>query len=273
MPVLVHFIRAGAIAMLEWASLRFIDTAPLYVWGATAVIALLVLAVIESRDFLNFKGSWYFPSFLTVLLSAWVIILGFAYATFQIHSGELSPEASIHSSPAKPVPRSKTTITDLLNESGELLDVVEKIGAPLVGEWQSSIVAINPQRICLNLDPSALKDKITNLSNKLIAAQNDINKIIEANRVDRVELTPLLYNGPDTAPFIAAVSNLEEYKTAIAAFNGKPSCEAVIESNMATNTIVQMNKGFERFSNWAAETPERIRTYQDKLRQELRNVP
>src|SRR5690242_20378218 len=77
-PVILRFLRNAAILMVDWGTLRFIENAPSSVWIATTAIAVLVIAVIESRDWLRFKGRWYFPSFLGVLLVCWISIIGFA---------------------------------------------------------------------------------------------------------------------------------------------------------------------------------------------------
>ena len=59
-PPFVRFLRTGSIAMLDWVSLRFIDHAPPIVWVLTGVFAVAILAVIESKDWLRFKGKSYF---------------------------------------------------------------------------------------------------------------------------------------------------------------------------------------------------------------------
>jgi hypothetical protein len=81
-PVLVKFIRAGTIAMLEWSSLRFVDHAPIAVWIITSIIALLVLAVLESKDWLRFKGGWYFSVSVATLLVIWIVGVGTTYAVY-----------------------------------------------------------------------------------------------------------------------------------------------------------------------------------------------
>jgi hypothetical protein len=83
-PVAVKFIRAGAIAMLEWCSLRFVDNAPAVAWIATSIVALLVLAVLECRDWLNFKKWWYFRASISVLLVVWVVSVGVSYAIYGV---------------------------------------------------------------------------------------------------------------------------------------------------------------------------------------------
>ena len=78
-PVVVTFIRVGAIAMLEWLSLRFVDSAPFVVCLATGFFAVAVLAVLQCQDWLQFKGRWYFPGALICLLIGWVAISAFGW--------------------------------------------------------------------------------------------------------------------------------------------------------------------------------------------------
>jgi len=78
-PLLLTSLRVWAIAMLEWGSLRFIDHAPISVWVSSALIAGLVLVVLEKREWLNFKNRRYFPISLSVLMTIWIGIVGFAY--------------------------------------------------------------------------------------------------------------------------------------------------------------------------------------------------
>lgn len=72
-------MRVGAVAMLEWASLRFVESAPIAVWIATTVVAVAVLAVLQTKDWLDFKGRWYFTISLAGLLSAWIAISAYGF--------------------------------------------------------------------------------------------------------------------------------------------------------------------------------------------------
>jgi hypothetical protein len=78
-PLLLTILKAWAVLMIEWGSLRFIDHAPISVWIASSAVALLVLGVIEKRDWLNFKNKRYFPTSLTILMLIWLGIIGYAY--------------------------------------------------------------------------------------------------------------------------------------------------------------------------------------------------
>jgi hypothetical protein len=74
LPPFIKAVRAGAVLMLDWATLHYIEHAPGYIVITTAIIALLVLGVIESRDWLQFRGRWYFPSFLLGLLMIYAAV-------------------------------------------------------------------------------------------------------------------------------------------------------------------------------------------------------
>lgn len=78
-PVLVTFMRATAIVMLEWLSLRFADNAPLSLCVATGIFAIAVLAVLQSKDWLDFKGEWYFRGSLLVLTIAWIAVVAYGW--------------------------------------------------------------------------------------------------------------------------------------------------------------------------------------------------
>lgn len=78
-PVLVAAARAGAIFMLEWLSLRFIENAPLAVCIATGVFAIAVLAILQTKDWLDFKGRWYFRGSLLAAVVIWAALVGYGY--------------------------------------------------------------------------------------------------------------------------------------------------------------------------------------------------
>lgn len=79
-PIGLRALRAGMVAVFDWATLHYYDHAPGYVVLSTAIIAVLILAVIESRDWLRFKGRGYFLGFLTGLLVLFVCALFSPYA-------------------------------------------------------------------------------------------------------------------------------------------------------------------------------------------------
>jgi hypothetical protein len=89
-PVIVNFLRAGAIMMLDWVTLRFIEHAPVLVWIITFIISLAVLAVLQSKDWLDFKGRSYFTLSISGLLAAWLITIGYAYWAYHDTSEKTS---------------------------------------------------------------------------------------------------------------------------------------------------------------------------------------
>jgi hypothetical protein len=79
LPIFAAFLRAGAIMGLEWTTLKFIEDAPLTVRITTFVISLLALAVVQCRDWLNFKRWWYFRAAISGLIIMWITVVGLAY--------------------------------------------------------------------------------------------------------------------------------------------------------------------------------------------------
>jgi hypothetical protein len=64
--------------MLDWVTLRFIEHAPDAAWIITGVISVAILAVLQSREWLDFRGRWYFSSFIGFLLVSWIGVIGYA---------------------------------------------------------------------------------------------------------------------------------------------------------------------------------------------------
>ena len=65
--------------MLEWFSLRFVDNAPWPVWIATGAFAAAVLAVLQTKDWLDFRGRWYFTCSLIGLIAAWIAVSAYGF--------------------------------------------------------------------------------------------------------------------------------------------------------------------------------------------------
>ena len=64
---------------LEWTTLKYIEDAPLSVRAATFLIALLILAILEKRDWLKFKGRSLFNVAISLSVAAYLGVCGFAY--------------------------------------------------------------------------------------------------------------------------------------------------------------------------------------------------
>jgi hypothetical protein len=93
-PLLLTVLKAWAVLMIEWGSLRFVDHAPVSVWIASSAVALLVLGVIEKRDWLKFKNPRYFPVSLSILMVIWAAIVAFAYYLDAISPHFVDPTVS-----------------------------------------------------------------------------------------------------------------------------------------------------------------------------------
>lgn len=86
--------------MLEWCSLRFVDNAPPAAWILTGIIAFLILAVLECRDWLNFKKWWYFRVSLITLFAMWVAGVAISYAMFGIAQTPVAQTLGVGSVPS-----------------------------------------------------------------------------------------------------------------------------------------------------------------------------
>jgi hypothetical protein len=294
-PFLVTFLRAGAIAMLEWLSLRFVENAPLAVCIATGVFAVAVLAILQTKDWLDFKGKWYFRGSLLFAVITWIAVVAYGYWAYPPQDKIIptfptadeiagavarklpTPQSGMFSEAApkpSPAPRSKQTINELLDEIGKLLDLVQKTGIPLRDEWQI-LSSKNPERICLDLDTHTLQDQISKLTDRFHAAQAAIAAILEENRIDQPELSPLIggLHGAQPPGFIDAITSLTYYRNNIARFGDHPSCEMLVGSNSVPNIFLVMDRGLQQFSVWLGESQNRLVNYRDALRKELRNAP
>jgi hypothetical protein len=98
-PLVVPFLRAAAVMGVEWTTLDYIEEAPVSVRVATFVIALAILAVIQRKEWLDFKGRYYFRGFLAALIAVYCGIVGFAY----FHSWVPLPAPVVQAAVPKPI--------------------------------------------------------------------------------------------------------------------------------------------------------------------------
>ncbi len=85
-PIFDRAVRAGLVMGIEWASLSLVEDMPGYLRVITLVIAVLILAVLESRYFLKMKGRWYFPALMGLLIATYIATLAFAFLRFSSSS-------------------------------------------------------------------------------------------------------------------------------------------------------------------------------------------
>jgi len=91
-PLLLPALAALAVLGIEWTTLGFIENAPVIVRFATFVIAAFVLAALQSRDWLKFKGRYLFPGLLAGLVLLYLAICSYAFFYLQEPS---SPSALV----------------------------------------------------------------------------------------------------------------------------------------------------------------------------------
>ena len=90
-PIVLHVLRTGAVLLIEWTTLDYIENASLLVRIATFIVALLVLAVLECRDWLNFKRRHLFTYSISILIVIYVAICGYAFAFLRETSAPMNP--------------------------------------------------------------------------------------------------------------------------------------------------------------------------------------
>jgi hypothetical protein len=269
--------------MLEWGTLTLIEDSPRYLKYATVVIAVLLLSVHESWPWLRMRGKYWYPSLIVGLLAIYFGIFIYAEMTGISKGHPLPGSPSSEGLPkvtAAPPPlvtpsRPRQAITELLAESGALLDIIQKTFIPLENNWRTTVGGQNPERICLDLNASALRDQISGLSERLLVASKAISEILEKNRIDQNELAPLVgYQTPMVfeCPPIFASSNLSQYGAQIKTFGDHPPCEEVIKADLSRR-YVEMTGSLNSFNIWVTQSQERLSNYRDALRKEARNAP
>jgi hypothetical protein len=78
-PLFLPALAALAVLGIEWTTLGFIENAHVIVRLATFVIAAFVLAVLESRGWLEFRGRYLFVGLLSGLVLLYAAICGYAF--------------------------------------------------------------------------------------------------------------------------------------------------------------------------------------------------
>jgi hypothetical protein len=73
---------------LEWTTLKYIEDAPIVVRIATFVAALAILAIVEKRDWLKFKGKSLFHYAIVTAIAVYLSISGYAFYTTSGHPAD-----------------------------------------------------------------------------------------------------------------------------------------------------------------------------------------
>lgn len=184
----------------------------------------------------------------------------------------------VPNSPPPPAPpRPKPTISDLLAESGMLLDIVEKTLVSLEKEWRNTLGGQNPERICLGFSSLAMQDEVSSLAARLRTADQAIFDVLKQNRIDIGELAPLIgypaqATGDDELQLANAAHYLDAYGSTIKRLGEHPTCEDVIKVDV-TRRYSEMTGVLNGFYSWLLQAQEHLSNYRDALRKELRNAP
>jgi hypothetical protein len=91
-PLFLPALAALAVLGIEWTTLGFIENAPVIVRLATFIIAAFVLAVLQSREWLKFKGRYLFAGLLAGFVLLYLAICAYAFFYLQEPS---SPSAAV----------------------------------------------------------------------------------------------------------------------------------------------------------------------------------
>ncbi len=235
-PLIAPFLRAAAIIGLEWTTLSYIEDAPRAVRVATFLVALAMLAVLQSKDWLNFKGKWYFAGSILGLLLIYLAVVGFAYWNFQMKpDGRASGDH----------PRVKTDVTRLLGELPALSDLLGR-SSPLNIELSSFL---RKQPLLIAATPPNLVEaetRATELENKFNALRNDYLTFFEKHGYDRNEPTSAV-NWEDTY-------RQEQIGNIIVALGNYASELGRLPSSFTTSDVLRATDFLERYSNLRADS-------------------
>jgi len=78
-PLVTSVFRTGAVMGIEWVTLRYIENVPDLVAITTFIICLCILAVLEWKDWLNFKRRGLFITCLMFLILLYASISAYAF--------------------------------------------------------------------------------------------------------------------------------------------------------------------------------------------------
>jgi hypothetical protein len=277
---------------IEAVGHRWIDDLPInrhtLVAAGTAMLAgAVVLGVSKKiKGLPNKPRGPLFQDFIRLANKAWFWVVVAATIIFGIPLtvSYVSPASSIHSEvvppptsppPSPPAGRSKQTISDLLTESGSLLNIVETTLVPLEHQWRVSLGGQNPERICLGtIDSQGHQKVISDIAERLLASEKSLLEVLEQNRIDRAELAPLIgyQNNFLDAKLSASSSYLIGYRNVIKNLGDKPTCDVVVAQDISRQ-FHEMTNVLNSFNEWLSQSQERLKKYRDALRIEARNAP
>jgi len=132
-PVIDRAFRFGAVLGLEWGSLTLVEEAPRYLKVATIVIAVLILAVLESWPWLRMRDKRLFPVLMATLIVGYAGVFGYAFITKPTKPHAVASVATSHvpSAPARtPISEAKAApFISPIHEKSQKWDFVMGIRA------------------------------------------------------------------------------------------------------------------------------------------------
>ncbi|REF87888.1 hypothetical protein DES32_1525 [Methylovirgula ligni] len=171
--------------------------------------------------------------------------------------------------PLPPENLSKETIVELLSETGQIADLVEKVGLPQADRWRTRLMTQNPEQACSGVDNSGLQNELVGVRNALSYANANLGNVLKQNRIDQGTLLKIFPNS-DAGGFADATGGLNTYNQAIYDVGPHPSCSTLVTSYRVLLAFVNFDRALERFSIWLAGTQGNVNRYRDALRLQLR---
>jgi len=142
-PILARFAQGGAIMGIEWTTLSYIEHAPLVARVATFVVSLFILAIIQLKDWLAFKGKHYFVRSLLFLFALYVGICLYAFRSIGYESPVVYNASSTASQllSAEEITKATAPIQAQLNAVRSQLSTAREQNAALTAqssEWSAA---------------------------------------------------------------------------------------------------------------------------------------
>ena len=247
-PVFLRSLRAGIVLTVEWGTLHIMERVPTWVAVGLTINSLLILGVLESRNWLAFKGRYYFGYSLAALSIVYVAICIAPYFL----SSSLPPTAPSkeHFLSVGPPFAGKAVvggpylpdeITKMILAVGSLSDIVHLDIKPTFDAAKSSIE--NWQQEVQSEGVPAFATRLSSSADKLSSASKRIDEILSANTRHDTEIR-LTVHDRDPGPF---VRELGFFASDISKTVELPSQtrEAIL-----TNDLARLRPAIITYDNW-----------------------
>jgi hypothetical protein len=205
-PVLLRSLRAGIVLTIEWGTLHIMDRVPTWVAVGLTIDSLLILGVLESRNWLAFKGRYYFRYSLTALIMVYAAICIAPY--FLSSSSPATAPPKEHFLSVGPPSSGKTVvggpylpeeINKMILAVGSLSDILHLEIKPTFDAAKSSIE--NWQQEVQSEGVPAFATRLSSSADKLASASKRIDEILSANTRYDSEIR-LTVHDRDPGPFV-----------------------------------------------------------------------